>query len=145
MSESPRIATRADEQDIAVIHRFLCDESTWARGIPIDVVRRSIANSLNFGLILAAGQVAYARVVSDCATFATLVEVFVLPAYRGRGYGALLMELVLSDARLHGLRRFLLATSTAHGLYAKYGFTAPAKPQALMERLVPDVYRGVQP
>ena len=88
MSAVPRVVTAADEQDVTVIHRFLCDESAWAPGIPADVVRESIRNSFSFGHFLGREQVAYARAVSDCATFAYLADVFVLPAYRGRGHSA---------------------------------------------------------
>ena len=138
---SPHISTAVEEQNIDVIHRFLANESAWARGIPIQVVRDSLKNSLNFGLFLADNQVAYARVVSDYSTFAYLVDVFVLQEHRGKGYSRMLMAAIVSHPRLQGLRRFMLATSTAHGLYEKYGFTAPAKPHTLMERFVPNAYQ----
>ena len=138
---SLRISTAVEQQDIAVIHRFLANESAWARGIPIQLVRESLKNSLNFGLFLQDNQVAYARVVSDYCTFAYLVDVFVLQEHRGKGYSSMLMEAIVSHPRLQGLRRFMLATSSAHGLYAKYGFAAPAKPHALMERFVPNAYQ----
>ena len=139
---SPRISTAVDEQDIGVIHRFLANESAWARGIPIQLVRESLKNSLNFGLLLQDNQVAYARVVSDYSTFAYLVDVFVLQEHRGKGYSSMLMEAIVSHPRLQGLRRFMLATSSAHGLYAKYGFAAPAQPHTLMERFVPNAYQA---
>jgi GNAT superfamily N-acetyltransferase len=136
-----RISTAVEDLDIALIHRFLSQESTWALGIPYDTVRRSIEHSLNFGGFLGPSQVAFARVISDDATFAYLVDVFVLAEHRGNGYGAALVSAVLAHPRLQGLRRFLLATSTAHGLYAKFGFTSPARPHALMEKVVPDLYQ----
>ena len=83
---------------------------------------------------------AFARVVTDCATFAYLVDVYVLDEYRGRGYGTQLMDAVMAHPDLQGLRRFMLATSTAHGLYARYGFTAPLRPASLMEKYVADIY-----
>ena len=135
-----RITTEPAELDVPLIHRFLSEESAWARGIPLATVQESIRHSLNFGLFAGAGQVAYARVVTDYATFAYLVDVFVLAEHRGKGYSAELMAAVMAHPGLQGLRRFLLATSTAHGLYAKFGFAAPAKPQALMERFTPDAY-----
>lgn len=135
-----RITTEPAELDVPLIHRFLSEESAWARGIPLATVQESIRHSLNFGLFAGAGQVAYARVVTDYSTFAYLVDVFVLAEHRGKGYSAELMAAVMAHPRLQGLRRFLLATSTAHGLYAKFGFAAPAKPQALMERFTPDAY-----
>ncbi|BCL76655.1 N-acetyltransferase [Jeongeupia sp. HS-3] len=137
---NPRISTDPAEQDVAVIHRFLAEESKWARGIPLELVRESIANSLNFGLFVGERQVGYARVVSDYATFAYLLDVFVLDAHRGNGYSRLLMDAVMDHPRLQGLRRFVLFTSNAHGLYEKFGFTAPAHPDTMMEIMVPNAY-----
>ncbi len=138
--ESLRISTAAEEQDVALIHRFLSEESAWAKGIPLETVRESVRNSLNFGGFIGASQVAFARVVSDYATFAYLVDVFVLPEHRGKGYSAQLMAAVMGHPKLQGLRRFMLATSTAHGLYTRFGFTAPVRPETLMERFVPNAY-----
>lgn len=138
--ESLRISTATEEQDTALIHRFLSEESAWAKGIPLETVRKSVENSLTFGGFIGSSQVAFARVVSDYATFAYLVDVFVLPAHRGKGYSAQIMTAVMGHPRLQGLRRFMLATSTAHALYARFGFTAPARPETLMERFVPDAY-----
>lgn len=138
--EELRITTEAAELDIPLIHRFLSEESAWARGIPLAMVEESIRHSLNFGLFAGSAQVAYARVVTDYSTFAYLVDVFVLAEHRGQGYSAELMAAIMAHPRLQGLRRFMLATSTAHGLYAKFGFTAPARPQTLMERFVPNPY-----
>lgn len=83
---------------------------------------------------------AFAHVISDGATFANLVDVFVLPAYRGRGYGKALVQAVMAHPDLQGLRRFTLATGDAHGLYAGFGFTAPLRPASLMERYDPGIY-----
>ena len=135
-----RITTDPRELDLDVIHRFLSQHSGWARGIPREVVERSIARSLCFAGFIGADQIAFARVVTDGATFANLVDVFVLPEHRGRGYSKQLMEAVLAHPDLQGLRRFTLATSNAHGLYAQFGFTAPLRPQTLMERYFPGLY-----
>ncbi|MBM3117530.1 GNAT family N-acetyltransferase [Jeongeupia naejangsanensis] len=137
---TPRITTDPAEQDIAVIHRFLTEESKWARGIPVELVRESVANSLNFGLFVGDAQVGYARVVTDYATFAYLLDVFVLDAHRGNGYSRQLMDAVIAHPKLQGLRRFMLFTSTAHGLYEKYGFAPPAWPDTMMEIMVPNAY-----
>lgn len=126
--------------DIELIHRFLSEQSTWAIGIPRELVERSIANSLCFGGYLDGSQVAFARVITDGATFAYLVDVFVLPEHRGQGYSLRMMDAVMAHPSLQGLRRFMLATSTAAPLYERYGFAPPAKPQALMERNFPDIY-----
>jgi GNAT superfamily N-acetyltransferase len=138
-----RVSINRTTLDVDFIHRFLSEQTYWARGIPREVVERSIANSLCFGGFLGGRQVAFARVISDYATFANLVDVFVLPELRGRGYSKALMEAVLAHPQLQGLRRLMLATSDAHGLYARFGFTAPANPQTLMERYVPEIYDPV--
>lgn len=135
-----RITDETAAVDVATVHRFLSESSTWARGIPRHVVERSIANSLCFSGFVGDDQVAFARVVSDYATFAYLVDVFVLPEQRGKGLSKAMMAAVMAHPALQGLRRFMLATSNAHGLYEQYGFTPPAKPQTLMERHFPDVY-----
>lgn len=136
-----RISTDVAELDVPLIHRFLSTEAYWSPGIPRETVERAIAGSLCFGGYLEeAGQVAFARVVSDGATFAYLADVFVLPAHRGRGYSRRMMDAVMAHPSLQGLRRFMLATSDAHGLYAGYGFAAPSRPDRLMEILRPDVY-----
>ncbi|MCW4453926.1 GNAT family N-acetyltransferase [Flavobacterium sp. MXW15] len=138
-----RISTDKHELDVDLIHRFLATEAYWSGGVPRDTVERAIAGSLCFGgHVEGAGQVAFARVVTDGATFGYLADVFVLPEHRGHGYGKRLVEAVLADPRLQGLRRFMLATSDAHGLYAQYGFAAPAAPQSLMEILRPDIYQA---
>ena len=135
-----RISTAVEDQDVDLIHRFLSEESAWAQGIPVETVRESIEHSLNFGGFLGSSQVAFARVVSDYATFAYLVDVFVLQEHRGNGYSATLMSAIVGHPRLQGLRRFMLATSSAHGLYERFGFTSPVKPQSLMEKFVPNAY-----
>ncbi|MDH5833510.1 GNAT family N-acetyltransferase [Luteimonas kalidii] len=135
-----RISTEPADLDLPLIHRFLSEHTYWARGIPFALVERAVANSLCFGGFVEAGQVAFARVVTDYATFANLVDVFVLPEYRGRGYATALMDAVFAHPKLQGLRRFTLATGDAHGLYARYGFTSPEFPATLMERYVPDLY-----
>lgn len=133
------IDTKPDKLDLETIHRFLT-ESYWARGVPLEVVRRSIEHSLCFGAYDDGAQVGFARVVSDYATFAYLADVFVVESHRGRGVAALLMETVVAHPRLQGLRRWLLATGDAHGLYGPYGFTALREPERYMERHDPDVY-----
>ena len=135
------ISTDKTELDVPAIHHFLSTQSTWAIGIPLATVQRAIDQSLCFGGFVDGRQVAFARVVTDCATFAYLVDVYVLDAYRGRGYSTQLMDAVMAHPDLQGLRRFMLATSTAHGLYGRHGFTLPLRPESLMEKYVPDIYR----
>ncbi|MFC0682962.1 GNAT family N-acetyltransferase [Lysobacter korlensis] len=142
--EELRVSTDKRELDVDLIHRFLAEESTWAAGIPRELVERSIQHSLCFGGYYGATQVAFARVVSDYATFANLVDVFVLPTYRGRGYSKALVAAVLAHPRLQGLRRFTLATWDAHGLYSQFGFAPLRQPETFMERHVPNVYAAAR-
>jgi GNAT superfamily N-acetyltransferase len=137
-----RVASDVTVRDIDVVHGFLTMHSTWARGIDRARVERSIRQSLCFAGRLPNddGLIAFARVITDRATFAYLADVFVLPAHRGRGLARRLMEAVIAHPDLQGLRRFMLATSDAHGLYAAYGFAPPLHPQTLMERCDPDIY-----
>ena len=135
-----RVSTEEAELDVPLIHHFLSRNTYWAKDIPLPLVQKAIANSLCFGGFMGNDQVAFARVISDYATFANLVDVFVLPEHRGRGYGKSLMDAVFSHPQLQGLRRFTLATGDAHGLYAQYGFTAPQFPASLMERYFPNIY-----
>jgi GNAT superfamily N-acetyltransferase len=129
------------KMDRAVIAEFLAS-SYWAKGIPAATVERSLANSLCFALLDGDRQIGFARVISDYATIAFLNDVFVLPEYRGRGLSKWLMECIISHSELQGLRRWLLATKDAHGLYAKYGFTPLKRPEVFMERHNPNAYGG---
>ncbi|NMH66254.1 GNAT family N-acetyltransferase [Shewanella sp. SHSM-M6] len=138
-----RISTDKTELDLALIHAFLSGSSSWAKGIPLAVVQKSIEHSLCFGGFVDGAQVAFARVITDYATFANLVDVFVLAEHRGKGYSKALMEAVFTHPQLQGLRRFTLATGDAHDLYARYGFTSPLFPQSLMERYFPAIYQAV--
>ena len=128
------ISTDPARLDIAMIHAYLSGSAYWAMGRPLDVVRRSIDNSLPFGIYKGTAQIGFARVVTDYATFAWLADVFVLPEFRGQGLGKWLIEVVAGHPRLQGLRRWILATKDAHGLYAQYGFTPLSAPERFMER-----------
>lgn len=142
MSSSPfRISTELQDQDLDVIHRYLSEQAPWCLGIPKATLAQALAHSLCFGAFLDGAQVGFARVVTDRTTFAYLCDVFVLPEQQGRACSRALMDAVMAHPDLQTLRRFLLATSTAASLYAKYGFTPSAKPQAFMERLDPEIYR----
>ena len=127
------VSTDKARLDLEMIHGFL-KTSYWAAGIPAQAVRRSVENSLTFGLFRGDEQVGFARVVTDYATFAYLADVFVLESYRGQGLGKWMMEVVFSYPELQDLRRWMLATRDAHGLYRKYGFAEPENPQIFMEK-----------
>ena len=137
-----RISTEQTELDIALIHRFLAEQSTWAKNIPFATLERAMKNSLCFGGYVGFAQVGFARVISDYATFANLVDVFVLSKYHGNGYSRELMRAIIAHPDLQGVRRTTLATRNAHGLYAQFGFTAPLRPDSLMERYFPDAYNA---
>ena len=140
LQPSFQISTDRSQLDVPLIYRFLSEQSTWAVGIPRAVVDRALDNSLCFGAYLDGRQVGFARVTTDRATFAYLADVFVVEGERGKGYSKLLVEAVLAHPDLQGLRRFMLATADAHELYARYGFTPPARPATLMERYFPNIY-----
>jgi len=119
--------------DLDVVHAYLAEESYWARGIPRAVLERAVANSLCIGAYLPGGELAaFARVVTDRATFGWLCDLFVVPAHRGRGLGRQLVRAVHAHPDLQGLRRFMLATADAHGLYRGEGY-GPVQPELLME------------
>lgn len=134
------ISTDKSRLDLAMIHRFLSEQSTWAIGIPRATVERSIEHSLCFGGYETGEQIAFARVVSDYATFAYLMDVFILPEHQGRGLSLPLLEAIKAHPQLQGLRRFMLASSNARGLYQRFGFTALGKPEIMMEINVADIY-----
>jgi GNAT superfamily N-acetyltransferase len=136
------ISADTSRLDLDVIHRYLSEESYWAPGIPRETVTRAIANSLCFGIYTEEGaQVGFARLITDRATFAYLADVFVLSEHRGKGLSKRLMETIIAHPEVQGLRRWALATRDAHELYVRYGFTPLAKPDRMMERHDPNVYR----
>lgn len=134
-----KLTDRREDLDLGVIHGFLSG-SYWAKGVPRSVVEKSVENSLCFGLYHGKAQVGFARVITDRTTFAYLADVFVLPEHQGKGLGKWLIERVRAHPDLQGLRRWMLATKDAHGLYARNGFTPLAKPERFMEIAVPDIY-----
>jgi GNAT superfamily N-acetyltransferase len=133
------ISTDRDRLDLDVIHGFLTN-CYWAKGIPREIVMRSIAQSLCFGIYEDSAQVGFARVVSDFATVAYLGDVFVLESHRGRGLSKWLMECIVQHAALQNLRRWILLTRDAHGLYSQFGFTPVKVPERYMELHRPSVY-----
>ena len=138
--EGYTISTDRRRLDLDAIHAFLV-RSYWAAGVPRAVVTRSIEHSLCFGVYEGARQIGFARVITDEATVAFVSDVFVLEPWRGRGLGKWLIEAIVSLPDLRGLRRWMLVTNDAHGLYRRVGFTPPAHPERLMEKVDPDPYR----
>jgi len=134
------ISTDKSRLDRAMIHRFLSEEAYWCRKIPRDVLERAIANSICFGAYEGDRQAGFARVITDCATFAYIADVFVLPAHRGRGVSKQIMQAIRDHPDLQRLRRWQLSTKDAHGLYEQFGFRGVTKPDRLMEILVENPY-----
>lgn len=138
------ISTDPARLDLALIQRFINEESYWGQGRSVEVVGRSIENSLPFGIYDDGGrQVGFARVVTDFATFAWVADVFIVSEHRGRGLSKWLMEVILSHADLQGFRRWVLATKDAHELYRQFGFFELKRPERWMER--PDPHMAESP
>jgi GNAT superfamily N-acetyltransferase len=134
------ISTDRARLNLDLIHGFLTN-CYWAKGVSREVVERSIEHALCFGIYDgAAAQVGFARVVSDLATFAYIGDVFVLESHRGRGLSKWLMECVVQHPALQNLRRWILLTRDAHGLYSQFGFTPVKAPERYMELHRPNVY-----
>ncbi len=134
------IDTSRDRLKIDVIHDFLSNESYWAQTRTIEQTMKAIENSICFGVYLGDRQIGFARVISDHATFAYIGDVFVIDEFRGRGLSKWLMETIVTHPDLQRLRRWILATRDAHGLYSKYGFEPLRHPERWMELPAPDAY-----
>jgi GNAT superfamily N-acetyltransferase len=139
MAEAYEISTDPARLDIELIHDFL-RSSYWARNMPRATLEKGIRNSLCFGAYAGGRQVGFARAITDRATFAYLSDVFIVPSHRGRGAGRALIRAMLDHPELQGLRRWLLSTRDAHGLYAKAGFKALTAPENYMTIHDPNVY-----
>ena len=137
------ISTDPAKLNADVIYHYLSEESYWAKGIPREVVEKSITNSLCFGLYNNSEQIGFARLVTDKATFAYLADVFVLPAFRGQGLSKWMMQTIHAHPELQHLRRWWLGTKDAHGLYEQFGWTRITDDVAkrFMQKHNPDVYK----
>jgi len=131
------ISTDRERLNASLIHNFLSNRAYWAKGRSLEVVKRAIGNSLNFGVYKDGEQIGFARVVTDYATFAWLADVFIVDEYRGRGLSKWLIEVIVSHQQLQGFRRWVLATKDAHELYRRFGFAELKEPERWMERLDP--------
>jgi GNAT superfamily N-acetyltransferase len=137
--EHYEISTDRSRLDMALIHDFL-RSSYWAQGIPRPVVEKSIRHSLCFGAYADTRQIGFARVITDFVAVAYIADLFVVPEYRKRGISKLVMRAIIAHSELQGVRRFLLATRDAHGLYAQFGFRALPHPEDFMTIRKPDIY-----
>ncbi|QMW02171.1 GNAT family N-acetyltransferase [Spirosoma foliorum] len=132
MNQEYTISTDKTKLDLEVIHRFLSEEAYWSLNIPLEIVQRSIENSLCFGVYQGENQVGFARVVTDMATFGYLADVFILPEHRGQGLSKKLVAFIMDYPSLQGLRRIMLVTRDAHGLYKQFGFQPIDTPENTM-------------
>jgi len=134
-----QISTDRSRLNLDLIHDFLSNQTYWAAGRSLEVVERSIENSLPFGIYQGNVQVGFARVVTDYATFAWIADVFVLPEHRGLGLSKWLVEVMLAHPQLQGFRRWVLSTKDAHGVYERFGFIKLHRPERWMERPDPNM------
>lgn len=134
------VSTERSRLQIGVIHKFLTEESYWAKDRTFEQTETAIENSLPFGVYRGENQIGFARVVTDYATFAYLGDVFILEEFRGQGLSKWLMETITSHPDLQNFRRWILATRDAHALYEKFGFTPLKFPARWMEKPAPNAY-----
>lgn len=134
------ISTDKARLDVDSIQRFLAEESYWAQERTIEQTKTAIENSICFGLYLGERQIGFARVVSDKATFAYVGDVYVINEFRGRGLSKWLMNVIVGHQELQGLRRWVLATRDAHGLYRQFDFAELRFPERWMEKTAPNAY-----
>ncbi|CAM4281410.1 hypothetical protein F901_03514 [Acinetobacter dispersus] len=135
-----RITLNKNEMDINAVHQFLRN-TYWSKGIPKTVVQSAIENSLCVGLMRNDQIIGFGRAITDYATFAYLADIYVEAPFRGKGYSELIVNALLDQCDSKGLRRILLATADAHGLYRKFGFANLAKPENFMEINQPNIYQ----
>lgn len=134
------LSTDKSKLDLKMIHEFLSKESHWAKNIPYERVKKSIENSLCFGLYHGEKQIGFARVISDYSTIAYLGDLFILKDHRGKGLSRWMLEVIMNHPDLTGLRRWILVTKDAHDVYQQYGWAMVARPENWMEIHDPEAY-----
>lgn len=136
------ISTDKSLLQLAVLYNYLSNEAYWSKGIPLETIEKAIQNSTCFGLYKGTEQIGFARVITDHATFAYLADVFILNDYRGEGLAKWLVQVVVECPIFNGLRRWMLITKDAQGLYQEYGgFNIVHHPEQFMEKSFPNIYR----
>ncbi|WP_222166394.1 GNAT family N-acetyltransferase [Edaphocola aurantiacus] len=140
MDKEYSIHTGYEAMDIAAIHHYLSQESYWAKGIPFETVQRSLQHSFCIGVFTGGRQIGFARLVTDYSTFGYLADVYILPAHRGKGLSKEMMQYIMDLDWMAGLRRIMLATLDAHGLYQQFGFKVTETPERIMERRKEQAY-----
>jgi GNAT superfamily N-acetyltransferase len=136
------ITTDKEKMKPGQIHKWLSEESYWAKNIPYKIVKGSFDNSFCIGIIKGDEQIGYGRFITDYTTFAYLADVYVKEAHRAKGLGKLMMQILMNLDWVKGLRFLMLATKDAHDLYRQYGFTEPLFPERIMQIRRPDIYTG---
>jgi GNAT superfamily N-acetyltransferase len=137
------ISTEKERLDLKAIHHFLSTQAYWSLNIPLSRVEKAVTHSLNFGLYSTEQQIGYARVISDFSSVAYLGDVYILPSFRGKGLSKWLMQTIMAYPELQGLRRWILSTADAHGLYRQFGWVSVAYPDRWMEVNNGEVYRSL--
>ncbi|WP_100643711.1 GNAT family N-acetyltransferase [Alteromonas facilis] len=139
------ITTEQAKFDMDVIHRFISN-SYWAEGMPRALLEKAVKNSWCFAVLTSDNTlIGFARLITDKATFAYLADVFILPDYRGKGLSKWLVDTIVSQPEVKGLRRMMLATYDAHSLYEQYGFKPIERVETLMQIWQPDIYKEKKP
>lgn len=139
------IKTGKENMDVNSIHRFLAEDSYWAKGIPFEMVDNALTHSFCIGAFLHGNQIGFARVITDYYTFGWLADVYVLPEYRGQGVSKKILTHLSDLPWSKRLRRIMLNTKDAHGLYRQFQFNDPKNPSFLLEVYRPNAhleYRG---
>jgi GNAT superfamily N-acetyltransferase len=139
-NDSYSVSTDREKLDLPLIHAFLSAHAYWCLHIPFETFRRSVENSLCFGVYQGDSQVGFARIISDYATVAYLGDVFILPEHRGKGLSKRLIGDIMAHPALQGLRRWILLTRDAQGLYRQFDWRPIANPDLYMEIANPDIY-----
>jgi GNAT superfamily N-acetyltransferase len=134
------IKTGKEHMDVTMIHRFLSEDSYWAKDISYEQVERSLSNSFCIGAFVNGDQVAFGRVITDYYTFGWFADIFVLPAYRGKGISKKMLSNILEQPWCKRLRRKMLNTSDAHGLYRQFQFKDLANPSYILEIYNPNIH-----
>ncbi len=129
------VSTNKSKLDVVFMQHFLKD-AYWATGRTIEEVQTTIDNSFCFGIYLNEKQIGFARVITDYVVFAYLMDVFIIEEHRGKGYSSILIENMINEPKLQQVKIWRLATTDAHFLYKKFGFTALANPEKMMEKII---------
>lgn len=142
MKNSIKITTDRSRIDLDYVHNYLSKKSYWAKGISQHLVEKSVENSLCFSVFSNEKQIGFGRVVTDYATFAYLCDVFIDEDFQGKGFSKKLMESIMAHPDLQSIRRWMLMTWSAQGLYKQFGFSIAARPDRVMEISSPNMYQN---